>query len=54
MSWDVELQQMSKKILQVLGKYAAHHRLNSLKHVQFRAYVSQHHNPSTGSGHGEL
>jgi hypothetical protein len=35
MSWDVELQQKSKKTIHDLDKYAAYHCLNPLKSVEF-------------------
>jgi hypothetical protein len=51
MSWDMELQRKSRKILLVLDNCAAH------PHLDFEKYptgisVSQHHIPGTANGHG--
>jgi hypothetical protein len=51
-SWDVELQKKSKKILQSLDNYVAYHQLKFLKNIQFGIYISQRHISDTASGHG--
>jgi hypothetical protein len=51
MSWEVELQRKSRKILLVLDYCAAHPHSDSLKNIQLE-FVSQHHIPRAANGHG--
>jgi hypothetical protein len=48
----MELHWKSGKILLVLSTMGAHSYVDSLKNIQLGFFISQHHIPGTGSGHG--